>query len=156
MRRKRLQHVADTMCQMFCGWRLSRSKPNLVSLRSGTLEIDAITGQCVFQDESIGPLEIAEEIRAWMRDDLAANKIPVATLTSARLSVKLSFSVVPWSQPTREIFYSEGGAVRTENMNRCVMECDSSITTDEAVYCSQLTEIQEWPIGWPANAVNKS
>src|SRR5689334_12628046 len=56
MNRKRLQHVADTMCQMFCGWRLIESKPNLVNLGSGILEIDAITGQCVFQGKSIGRL----------------------------------------------------------------------------------------------------
>jgi hypothetical protein len=54
---------------MFCGWRLIESKPNLVNLGSGTLEIDAITGQCLFQDKSIDQLKIAEEIRAWLRQD---------------------------------------------------------------------------------------
>jgi hypothetical protein len=63
---KRLQHVADTMCQMFCGWRLIESNPNLVNLGSGALEIDAITGQCLFQGKSIDQLKIAEEIRAWL------------------------------------------------------------------------------------------
>jgi hypothetical protein len=114
MRSKRLQHLADTMCQIFCGWRLIESKPNLVDLGSGTLEIDAITGQCFFQGQIIDKLKIAEEIRAWMQDDLAANKIPIAALTGARLSVKLSFSLVPWSTHTREIFYSDAGAVLTE------------------------------------------
>jgi hypothetical protein len=87
---KRLQHVADTMCQMYCGWRLIESKPNLVNLGSGTLEIDAITGQSLFQGKSIDQPKIAEEIRAWLRQDLATNKIPVAVLTGARLAVKLS------------------------------------------------------------------
>jgi hypothetical protein len=153
MHRKRLQHVADTMCQMFCGWRLIGSKPNLVDLGSGTLEIDAITGQCFFQGQIIGQLTIAQEIRAWMQDDLAANKIPVAALTGARLSVKLSFSLVPWNKHTREVFYSDAGAVRTEKMNRCTMECDSNVAMEEAVYRSKLTEVQEWPVGWPANNV---
>jgi hypothetical protein len=83
------------MCQMFCGWRLIGSKSILVELGSGTLEIDAITGECFFQGRIIEKLTIAEEIRAWMRDDLAANKIPFAALKGARLSVNLSFSVVP-------------------------------------------------------------
>jgi hypothetical protein len=155
MRRKRLQHVADTMCQMFCGWRLIGSKPNLVNLGSGTLEIDAITGQCSFQGQIIDQLTIAEEIRAWIQADLAANRIPVASLTGARLSVKLSFSEVPWNKHTRQIFYSDEGSVRTEKMNRCTIECDSNVATDEAVYRSKLREIQEWPIGWPANNVLK-
>ncbi len=39
--------------------------------------------------------------------------------------------------------------MRTEKMNRCVMECDSNVTTDESVYRSMLMEVQEWPLGWP-------
>jgi hypothetical protein len=136
---------------MFCGWRLIESKPNLMNLGSGTLEIDAVTGQCLFQGKSIDQLKIAEEIRAWLRQDLATNETPLAVLTGAHLAVKLSFSVVPWNEPTREIFYSGGKAVRTEKMNRCVMECDSDVTTDEAAYHSKLTEAQEWPLGWPVN-----
>ena len=151
MHRKRLQHVADTMCQMFCGWRLIESKPNLLNLGSGTLEIDAITGQCRFQGKSIGQLTIAEEIRAWLQQDLAAYKIPISMLTGAHLAVKLSFSVVPWNETTKEIFYSGGKTVRTEKMNRCVMECNSNVTTGESVSHSKLTEAQEWPLGWPFN-----
>ena len=151
MRRKRLQHVADTMCQMFCGWRLIGSKPNLVDLGSGTLEIDAITGECLFAGRIIEQLTIAEEIREWVRDDLAANEIPVVALNRARLTVNLLFRVVPWSKQTKEIFYSDAGVVHTENMNQCTMQCESNVATDEAVYDSRLTEVQEWPIGWPTN-----
>jgi hypothetical protein len=155
-RKKRLQHVADTMCQMFCGWRLIGSKPSLVNLGSGTLEIDAITGQCLFQGKNIGPLTIAEEIRVWMEQDLATNRIPIADLTGAHLKVKLSFSVAPRNATTKEIFYSDGKVVRTEEINRCVMECDSKIATDETVYSSQLVETQEWPLDWPVTSSPKS
>lgn len=139
------------MCQMFCGWRLIGSKPNLVKFGPGTLEIDAITGQCHFQGKIIGQLTIAEEIHAWLQQDLAANKIPIVALTCAHLAVKLSFSEVPWNDDAREIFYSDGKAVRTEKMNRCTMECDSNVTTDDAVYRSKLIDAQEWPLGWPVN-----
>src|SRR5271155_4719419 len=103
MRRKRLQHAADTICQMFCGWRLVESKPSLLKLGPGTLEIDAITGQCCFDGKTTGQLSIAEEIRVWLRLDLETNEIPIAVLTGARLVVKLSFSVVPWNDRTGEI-----------------------------------------------------
>jgi hypothetical protein len=152
MRRKRLQHIADTMCQMFCGCRLTGSKPNLVNLGSGTLNINAITGQCFFHGKKIAQLTIAEEMRAWLQQDFATNKIPLATLTGAQLTVKLSFSMVPWNEPAKEIFYSDGKAVRTEKMNQCILECDSKVTTGEAVYRSTLSEVQEWPLGWPADA----
>lgn len=128
MGRKRLQHVADTICQMFCGWRLIGSKRSLAKLGAGTLEIDVITGKCSFQGESILQLAIAEEIRQWMRDDLAANKIPVTALTHALLSVNLSFSEGP------------------NKMYRCQMECTGNVATDAADYRAQLTEVQDWPI----------
>jgi len=153
MRRKRLQHAADTICQMFCGWRLIESKPSLLKLGSGTLEIDAITGQCRFDGKTTGQLSIAEEIRAWLRRDLESNEIPIAALTGARLAVELSFSVVPWNERTGEIFFYAGKATRTEQMNRCTMKCESSVTTDEVVYHSKLIETQEWPIGWPIPTV---
>jgi hypothetical protein len=151
MRRERLQNISDTMCQMFCGWRLINSKPNLLTLGSGVLEIDAITGECLFQGKTLAQLTIAEEIRAWMHQELATNDIPIAGLTGARLAVNLIFSVVPWSEPSREIFYSEGRAVRTNKMNRCILECSSCVTTDETVYRSKLREIQDWPLGWTVN-----
>jgi hypothetical protein len=102
-----------------------------------------------FQGRTIAQLTIAEEIRAWLQQDLATNKIPIAALTGAHLAVKLSFSMVPWNAPTSEIFYLDGKAIRTEQMNRCVMECNSNVTTDESVYRSKLMEVQEWPLGWP-------
>jgi hypothetical protein len=153
MHRKRLQHAADTICQMFCGWRLIESKPSLLKLGSGTLEIDAITGQCRFEDKTTGQLNIAEEIRAWLRRDLESNEIPIAALTGARLAVELSFSVVPWNERTGEIFLSGGRVTRTPQMNRCIMKCESNVTTDEVVYRSTLIETQEWPIGWPVSTV---
>jgi hypothetical protein len=141
---------------MFCGWRLIQSKPNLLELGSGSLEMDAITGQCVFQGKPTGKLTIAEEIRTWLQQDLATNNIPIAALTGARLEVKLSFSVVPWNEATREIFYSDGRAIRTEKMNRCVMECNSNVTTDESVYRSKLMEVQEWPLNWPQHRMKRA
>jgi hypothetical protein len=149
MRRKKLQNLANTMCQMFCGWRIHTSKPDLVLLGSGVLKIDAVTGQCTFEGKIIDKLKIAGEIRAWMQQELMTNKIPISALTDAHLTAKLSFSVVPWSEPTREIFYSGGKAIRTEKINRCLMECESNVMTEEAIYDSKLTEIQEWPVGWP-------
>lgn len=151
MRRGKLQNVAHNMCQMFCGWRLVGSKPNLVKLGSGILEIDAISGKCLFQGRNIRQLTIAAEICTSVRHHLGASKISLSALTSARLVVKLSFSVVPWNKTTRETFYAAGRITRTKKMNRCVMECESHVTTDDAIYRSQLTEVQEWPLGWPVD-----
>src|SRR5580704_13501743 len=106
MRKGNRQNVAHNMCQMFCGWRLVGSKPNLVKLGSGILEIDAISGNCLFQGRNIDQLTIASELCASVQHHLGATKTQIATLTGARLVVTLSFSVVPWNETTRETFYA--------------------------------------------------
>ena len=134
---------------MFCGWRLVGSKRMLVELGSGTLEIDALTGQCQFQSKPIVQLPIAIELVGWMEQDLATQRIPTNVLARARLSVELSFSQVPWNTRTKVIFYSNGEAVRSQKMHKCIFDCDSEVATHEAVYRSARTEAQEWPVGWP-------
>lgn len=153
MRRKRLSHTADILCQMFRGWRLIDSKPELVKFGSGLLEIDALTADCVFNKMPISQLPIAVEIREWLTEDLLAHNIAVESIASARLSVDLEFGILPWSQRMRtgeQFFSGEGTHVKTSQVHRCVMKCQSEIRTDEATYRAKLEDAQEWPFGWPA------
>ena len=149
MRRKRLQHVANGLCQMFCGWRLIASKPILVDLGSGVLEIDVLTERCTFPGKPTATLPIAQELSAWVQTELLAHHIPATGIIRAGLTAKLSFIQVPWNQQTQEIFYSHGQIVRTKRMHRCIFECEGEVTTDEMVYRSKLRDVQEWPLGWP-------
>ena len=84
MRRKRLQHVADTLCHMFCGWRLLFSFAKLERIGSGTLEIDVLERTCRFEGEEIERLTIADELHAWMTGDLAAHDMATSDLREAQ------------------------------------------------------------------------
>lgn len=151
MRKRRLQHNADTLCQMFCGWRLIKCKPQLVALGSGTIHIDVLSGSCSFEGKTIPQLSIAEELRLWLLEDLEANHIPVAGLTGASLETKLSFSEIPWpDRIPHDKFFNDGRTARTDKVHRCAIRCCSEVATDEAVYRSDCHDIQEWPVGWPA------
>lgn len=151
MRRKRLQHAADTICHMFCGWRLINCKPQIVVLGSGIVRIDVLSGNCTFNDHPISQLSIAEELRHWLLADLKSNHIPVDALSRASLKAKLSFGEIAWGdRTTTEQFFNDGRPVRTGTMHRCGMRCESEVATDDAVYRSELDDVQEWPIGWPA------
>lgn len=150
MRRKKLKNVANTVCQMFCGWRLHASKPMLVILGSGNLVIDVLSGRCQFNGHSITQLPIARELVEWVKQDLARSRIPAVVLTRAHVAVKLSFSQVPWNTKTKHIFYKAGKAVLLERMHKCVFECESEVTTKKAAYHSKLVASQEWPVDWPS------
>jgi hypothetical protein len=148
MRRKRLQHAADILCQMFCGWRLNNCKNVLAKLGSGTLEIDALTGGCYFNGCPTPELSIAVELREWLKEDLATHKIPYEALSSAHLKADLSFSEIRWSdRRTNEHYFKEGRTVRTATMHRCVIRCESEVATDEATYSSKYEDLEEWPVG---------
>jgi hypothetical protein len=149
MYRKRLQNVADNLCQIFCGWRQMKSKPMLVELGSGILEIDVLTGQCMFEDKLTVQLPIAVELSSWMQKELSSQQIPTSAIRRARLVATLLFTQIPWNAQTKEVFLSHGNPVRSERMHRCTFDCESEIATDERIYQSRMREVQEWPLGWP-------
>ena len=136
---------------MFCGWRLINCKAELVKLGSGELEIDALSGDCFFEGRPIPELSIAVELREWLKEDLGAHRIPIEALSRARLKAQLSFSEIPWgARQTNEHYFSDGRTVRTAKMHRCVIRCESEVATVEAVYRSEFSDLEEWPVGWPA------
>ncbi len=136
---------------MFCGWRLIDSKPDLVKFGSGRHTIDVLTGKCFFEGKEIPKLSIAEELRLWLKEDLLSHNITPDALVSAKLNANLTFSAIAWSEKTgNEQFFDHGNPVQTDTMHRCVIECDSEITTDETIYRGKYSDVQEWPIGWPS------
>jgi hypothetical protein len=151
MRRRRLQHAADILCQMFCGWRLVNSYERLPGLGSGTLAIDALTGSCSFEGVPIEPLNIAGELQAWLSDDLSASRIPPESLTRAVLTARLTYSTTPRSGRVTKVYFfrSDGTTTRSTAYHRLLIECESEVATDEAVYRSRYRDIEEWPEGWP-------
>src|SRR5690349_12497837 len=98
VRRKRLQHAADALCRMFCGWRLANAYRSLASLGTGTLRIYLLRGSCEFEGEPIGALSIAGELQQWLHGDLAAHLIPSEGLSRAMLTAGLAFSAAPPGQ----------------------------------------------------------
>jgi hypothetical protein len=89
VRRKRLKHNAHILCDMFHGWRLINCWDRIQALGSGTLEIDALSAECKFNGQPIESLTIAGELRHWLRNDLAAQGVPLTAIHSARLEVQL-------------------------------------------------------------------
>ncbi len=151
VRRKRLRHMADILCRMFCGWRLANSYRSLASLGSGTLRIDVLGGLCEFEGESIAALSIAGELQHWLHEELAAHGILPEWLSHAMLTARLSFSSVPpGHRATNECYLQRDGKfIRAAEFYRCAIACDSEIATNEAVYRSCRQDVSEWPESRP-------
>ena len=151
MRTKRLENIAHTLCHMFCGWRLSSSKPQLVILGDGTLDIDALTGNCLFEGKPTDALRIAIELREWLREDLERQGVPAQSLTHARVIANLHFALIPRSARTNLLqqFFKDGQFLQTEMMHQCRISCRSEVGTDQVTCRSQCEDCEEWPVGWP-------
>ena len=151
MRRKRLKHNAFILCHMFCGWRLVNCYNRLVALGSGTLEIDALTAECRFNGAPVEPLSIAWELHHWLREDLAAQGLPVEVVRSARLAARLDLSeVAPQARVTQAAHFGPRGQhVSGPTFHRCSIACRSELATDDAVYAAEYEDVEEWPLGWP-------
>ena len=152
MRRKRLKHAAQNLCQMLCGWQQVWSKHRLVELGSGELFINVLSGACSFNGSPIEPPPIAAVLTGWLREDLERHKIPVSAIIEATVHGRLQFDLIPWaSRTTKSQFFWHGDeTAESDPMHRCRMECTGLIRTDEARYEGHFTDQEEWPVGWPA------
>jgi hypothetical protein len=151
MRRKRLNHAADTFCQIFRGWRLSNSLHTLVKLGSGTLIINAKDGTCTIDGASIETLPIASEVNGWFTEDLAKHRIPETAISVARLTVQLGLSTIQGKQRSNPVQHiaPDGKPIREGKFYRLSMQCNSEIATDEATYSAAVSDTVEWPENWP-------
>ena len=136
---------------MFCGWRLANSYSDLETLGSGTLEIDALSGDARFNGSAIGPLNIAGELQAWLQHDCENNNIPLSGILHARLIAELDLTETAWkNRSTNAHWFDEnGGKIAWRQIKRCVINCRSSIKTAENEYDSVYDDIEEWPEGFP-------
>jgi len=140
MRRKRLQHVAQNLGQMFCGWQLFQDWSRLSSLGAGIIEMDFRTGLCTHNGVTIPPLTMMEVLGHWLNDDLKSQGLSLESLETATLKVEFSterhtgqrVENVRWGRPTRDYV-------------GCKLSCIGSVSTDECVYTATYEDYEEWP-----------
>lgn len=151
MRRKRLNHAADTLCAMFCGWRLMNSYKELQALGSGVLVVDALNLTCRFNDADIEPPSIAHELHAWLLTDLEKHNVDRSKIDEATLSVKLNLVRSGKYQGPMGSFYigKDGKPIEKGEFFRLAAECHSVVRTDEAKYEAARLHQEQWPVGWP-------
>jgi hypothetical protein len=142
MKRKRLQHVADNICQIFCGWQLTFDYEELARLGSGTVTIDLKNERCKFNGQPIHNLKIAGAIGAWLVRDLTDNGILADHIQAIVLEAKLQQKLIPDAECKSDVLW--GGGTH-EYYIACQIECESRVVTDERTYSCNYRDYEEWP-----------
>jgi hypothetical protein len=125
MRRKVLQDIANTLCQMMVGWRMGDDYEQIAELPDGTLFFDLICESVRHSDGSSPKLWISGELSGWLKYRLKVENIDATKLLSATLEVQY-----------------QTDRIKTDR-NRIVsfdFQCHSRLKTDEAEYKGVLVE----------------
>lgn len=136
MRRKVLQDIANTLCDMLVGWRMGGDLEALSALPDGTLRFDVLKGRVSHSSSGELELHVAGELGAWFEHRLKELTIDRTSILGAELVAEFTT-----------------GRLKT-NRKRIVSfdwKCVSRITTDEKVYEGQLKEKHQWHSRLPPN-----
>lgn len=129
MRRKVLQDVANTLCDMLVGWRMSEDLESLAVLPDGTLVFDVLLGTVAHSKKGELSLYIAGELSAWLKNRLKALNVPVEALVT--VTVRAEFRTDRIKTDRKRIVSFD-------------WRCESIVATDEKTYVGRLVEKHQW------------
>lgn len=119
MRRKVLQDIANTLCQMVVGWRMGEDWERIAALPDGSLQFDVLSGEVTHSAEGKVDLWVAGELKAWLQHRLQAERIDSSKIDHVSLVASYRLD-----------------RIRTDR-KRIVsfdFECRSELLTDERAY----------------------
>lgn len=128
MRRKVLQDHANTLCQMFVGWRMAEDGGKLAAMGRGKFVVDILQGTATGENGVI-ELWIAGELNAWFRRRLREHHVEEASILEAVLEIVVDSSPVPNKRARGTTFN---------------WDIRSRIRTEDAQYEGHLNEAHTW------------
>jgi hypothetical protein len=127
--RKVFQDFANTLPQMLVGWRMAEDLEVLADLPDGTLSIDVLNGTATHSSNSQFSLRIAEELNAWLMQQMDAHNIPRQLLDGAILTADIRSNRI---------------ATNRKRIVAFDFECKSALTSGEKTYTGSLAEKHAW------------
>lgn len=129
MRRKVIQDLANTLCQMLVGWRMGEDLETLAALPDGVLVVDALAGTA--RHDQAGPvrLHIAGELQAWLAERLSAQQIPLQAIDSAQVTATIR---------------TDGVSTNRQQVVSFDFSVCSVIATEQCQYVGKLHEVHHW------------
>lgn len=125
MRRKVLQDIANTLCQMFVGWRLGDDYEKVAELPDGTLDLDLLAETANHSSGVTPALWITGELSAWLKHRLEVHNVPLSSIKVVRLAVTYTTDRIKTNR--KKILSFD-------------FSCRSVVETDESQYIGNLVE----------------
>ena len=129
MRRKRLNHYANVVCNMFVGWRMGDDLEVLSELPDGKITVNLLTGNAYHFEVGEIDLWIPKELQAWLQDQSKKEGVDIGGIESAILEVDIDKNKVATNKKKVVMFH---------------FDCNSLFTTSEACYSGALKEVHKW------------
>ena len=136
MRRKIIQDLANTLCQMLVGWRMGEDFEVLAELPDGTVSINVLAGTASHDTGGAIQLHIAGELQAWLSHRLSVSRISAQAITAAEVTAKICTDRI---------------ATNRKRIVSFDFSVQSIISTDECIYTGQLHETHRWHSRLPSN-----
>lgn len=134
MRRKVLQHFANTPPQRLLDLPSGFDLARFARLVSGTLEVDFLRGECRHNSVLTAPFDLCAEHRAWIDREAGRHHIPKEELAGVAMTV--AFVV-----RDAEVKHSYGHVFRSAVFS---FDCRSEIRTDERTYAAHQKGEKYW------------
>jgi hypothetical protein len=134
MRRKVLQHFANTPPQRLLDLPSGFDLARFARLETGTLDIDYLEGTCRHNRMQVAAFDMCGEHRAWLDREVMRNRITKEGL--AQVAMTVIFRV-------RDIKVERSYGVLFRSGIFC-FDCRSEVRTDEKTYVSVQAGEKEW------------
>lgn len=136
MRRKVLQDIANTLCDMLVGWRMADDLELLSEVPDGILRFDVLNSEVSHSTAGELKLQIAGELAAWFKQRLKELNIDFAAILGAELVAD---------------FTTDRLKTNRKRIIAFDWKCSSRVVTNEKVYEGQLKERHQWHSRLPPN-----
>ena len=134
MRRKVLQHFANTPPQRLLDLPSGFDIARFARLTDGRLEVDFLSGECRHNGNLVDPFDLCAEHRAWLDREARRHHIHLEELVRVEMTVDFVVSGA-------EVKESYGHVFRSALF---CFDCRSEIHTSEMVYASHQKGQKEW------------
>jgi len=137
MRRKVIQHFANTLCQRVIDLPEGNDIATFARYCSGGYRVDFLTGICTHNGKPVNSLMACEVYKKWLIEQSQEHGVPFGELESIIMDINVNVQAQTKTQ------YGQRRALA-----HFQFDCRSEIRTDEKTYVGRMCGEKTWSLDW--------